>query len=261
MNMRSEWKFHATHLYPDEMSIYGDMGNIHALRFLCDKLGVEFVYQPVNKGQDLPQLTDWYFIGGGQDQQQYEVCQDLLSKKDQLLKHVQDGVGLLAICGGYQLLGREFITGQGQKIPGIDLFPIITKAPDSNVKSRCIGNLVVECLIPELAGQTLVGFENHGGQTYLIDTDERSNEQKSAYVLGKVLAGFGNNSLEKLEGCVLQNAVGSYLHGSCLPKNPNLATFFLKDSLFKRYGDVIKWSNINLQISQTLHDQLVQRFV
>jgi CobQ-like glutamine amidotransferase family enzyme len=220
------------------MNIYGDMGNIIAIQYRLQKMGYEVVYQVLNQKSDLPKQTDFYFIGGGQDKEQEVIYTDLLNHKGTLQKDVDRGVGLLAICGGYQLLGKSFITGKGITVEGLNIFPIETKSPDASVKSRCIGNLIVQSLVPEIATSTninFVGFENHGGQTYFTSKSVQSELQKTAYPLGKVLQGFGNNSVEKLEGCVLNAAIGTYLHGSCLPKNPQLADWLIQKSLEAKF--------------------------
>jgi lipid II isoglutaminyl synthase (glutamine-hydrolysing) len=208
--------FYITHLYPKEMSIYGDMGNIIAMQRMLDKLGWKWEYQCVDIGQDLPEKTDWYFIGGGQDADQIDVAFDLESKKNKLVEQIKSGVGLLSICGGYQLLGREFVTGNGESMMGLNIFPVTTQALDKKIKSRCIGNIIVDS---EFLKAQLVGFENHSGQTFFTSS--------TAQPLGKVRTGFGNNFEDKIEGCVYKNAVGTYLHGSCLPKNPELTLWFI----------------------------------
>jgi lipid II isoglutaminyl synthase (glutamine-hydrolysing) len=217
-------QFYLTHLYPNQMSIYGDMGNVLTMTRKLKKLGFEVVYQTVNIHEDLPAKTDFYFMGGGQDNDQYRIFQDLLTKKTKLIDDVNKGVGLMSICGGYQLLGESFVTGEGKSIEGIGLFPVTTKSLDASVSSRCIGNIVVELTIPDLKGQFIVGFENHGGQTYIKDLNK-------AKYLGKTIVGYGNNFDEGFEGCVYNNAIGTYLHGSCLPKNPNLANWLIKKSV------------------------------
>jgi lipid II isoglutaminyl synthase (glutamine-hydrolysing) len=224
-----------SHLYPKEMSIYGDMGNILAMKFRLQEYGFDVIYQTVGQGQDLPEKTDWYFMGGGQDKEQEIIYKDLLTKKIQLKKEIENGVGLLAICGGYQLLGKSFLTGNGKQVEGIGLFDVETKAPGNATKDRCIGNIITECMIPELKGEKLIGFENHGGQTEFLS-------QKISKPLGKVLIGKGNNGKSEYEGCVYQHAIGTYLHGSCLPKNPALCDWFIQKILEKK--------------NQTLHDRL-----
>lgn len=257
--------FYLTHLYPKEMSIYGDMGNIIALMYRLRKMGFEVVYQELHLGSELPKKTDLFFIGGGQDQEQMVIFEDLQKKKEQLVDLIEQGVPMLAICGGYQLLGKTFLTGEGVEIPGIGLFPVETKAPDSSVKSRCIGNIIIECQIPELKGKTLVGFENHSGQTFFTDQGGES----SAYPLGKVLTGYGNNASEKLEGCVYKNAIGTYLHGSCLPKNPELTSYLIKQALQVKIergqNDEVDVNAFDIQISDeiALHAKasIIKRFL
>jgi lipid II isoglutaminyl synthase (glutamine-hydrolysing) len=245
-------KFFITHLYPEEMSIYGDMGNIIAMRYRLEKYGFEVVYQTVEQGQDLPETTDWYFMGGGQDKEQEIIYKDLLTKKSKLMKDIEDGVGLLAICGGYQLLGQKFITGNGIEVEGLGIFDVVTRAPGNTVKQRCIGNIIEECLIDELKGVKLIGFENHGGQTEFVS-------ETRCQPLGKVLKGFGNTYDSGYEGCVYKNAVGTYLHGSCLPKNPELADWFIKNVIEVK-SKIISLSQIDDAISKSVKSTLIKRF-
>jgi len=263
-------KFFLTHLYPKEMNIYGDMGNIIALKYRLRKMGYQVVYQSLNQNSNLPKQTDFYFMGGGQDKEQEVIYKDLLTHKPEIEKDIQRGVGLLAICGGYQLLGKSFVTGNGNLVKGLNIFPVETKSLDSSVNSRCIGNLIIEANIPEINGAKIVGFENHGGQTYFLDIHKINETQKSAFPLGKVLLGFGNNSVEKLEGCVLNSAIGTYLHGSCLPKNPQLADWLIQKSLAAKAkqeeGLESKLNSkqkyhINDQISLATQASLIQRFL
>jgi CobQ-like glutamine amidotransferase family enzyme len=205
--------FYITHLYPEQMNIYGDWGNILALSYRLENYGFGVVYQPVGLDEKLPNKTDLYFIGGGQDKEQILIFNDLIRKKEKLIDDVEDGVCLLSICGGYQLLGQSFLTGEGQAVEGIGIFDVQTKAPDTSVSSRCIGNLVVKSLVLGLEDITLIGFENHSGQTDFVSTDKSKP-------LGQTLIGFGNNLEAKFEGCYYKNAFGTYMHGSFLPKNP-----------------------------------------
>jgi hypothetical protein len=261
------------------MSIYGDMGNILAMQYRLEKRGFEVVYQTGVVGRPLPEITDFYFIGGGQDNEQYIIFQDLLTKKHKLLTDIESGVSLLSICGGYQLLGESFLTGDGRQIEGIGLFPVETRAPDASVKSRCIGNIVTDCQIPELSGYKLVGFENHGGQTVIKYQDQKlksesgvnhnlSVNRESGVVdsvegtipLGKTLSGFGNNIHDGTEGCVYKHAIGTYLHGSCLPKNPLLADWLIQKSLESRLGKSVDLEPLNDTIAQQTRDNLIARF-
>ncbi|NJK71603.1 MAG: hypothetical protein HC932_05185 [Thermales bacterium] len=175
------------------------------------------------------------------------------AKKRTITYDIKAGVGLLAICGGYQLLGKKFVTGRGQIVRGIGLFDITTKAPSNNVKTRCIGNLVEECLIPELNQINLVGFENHSGQTSFTN-------RSKCLPLAKVIAGYGNNLESKYEGCVYKNAVGTYLHGSCLPKNPELTLWFIRNQLLRKNLSTKRLGELNLEISRKTNKQLVNRF-
>jgi lipid II isoglutaminyl synthase (glutamine-hydrolysing) len=252
--------FYITHLYPLEMSIYGDYGNILAIQSMLKKLGVEFVYQKVELGQELPEQNDFIFIGGGQDKDQITVAKDLMSKKENLVRIIQDNCPLLAICGGYQLLGHEFIAGDGTNMQGLEVFPVVTKSLDENVKNRCIGNIVIKS---NLIGKevTLVGFENHGGQTKFIDS--------RAEPLGQVIKGFGNNFEDKIEGCVWNNAIGTYCHGSFLPKNPEITRWLIDKAMEKKLNkgeitqeefDIIAKMEVDTKINLAAKNGLIQRF-
>jgi lipid II isoglutaminyl synthase (glutamine-hydrolysing) len=277
-------KFYITHLYPKEMSIYGDMGNILAIQFRLKKYGFEPIYQSVVLGQKLPYSTDFYFLGGGQDKEQAIVFEDLLQKKERLLKDLNKGTPMLAICGGYQLLGQEFLTGENKNIPGLGFFPIKTKAPNSEITSRCVGNLIIKCNLPGFTKVYLVGFENHSGQTHfvnpiiynssnpLLDGNEQNHESnlgQQAFPLGEVLYGFGNNLEKNYEGCVYKNTIGTYLHGSCLPKNPELTDYFIMKSLELQIKDhrltLQEFNQINKikiddRIALLTKDSIVKRF-
>lgn len=255
-------EFYLTHLYPEQMSIYGDMGNILAFQRKLERLGFSVKYQQVSPGGSLPKQTDFYFIGGGQDNEQYYIFKDLLKKKEKLLKDLEFGTPLLAICGGYQLLGKKFVDGEGREIDGIGFFDVQTKSPDDTVKSRCIGNVSAKSTHPGFKNVSLVGFENHGGQTYFLSQTEKNEDQKSK-PLAKIVNGFGNNSVEKLEGCYKKNAIGTYLHGSCLPKNPELTNWLIKQSLkiksrkekqnYESFYDTSRWNDeIAKKVNQTL---------
>jgi lipid II isoglutaminyl synthase (glutamine-hydrolysing) len=241
------------------MSIYGDMGNIITIRRKLKSLGFEVITQDVNPNDNLPQKSDFYFIGGGQDNDQYLIFQDLLKKKDKLISDIENGVPLLSICGGYQLFGEKFVTGDGKSIEGLKLFPVETKSIDTSVNNRCIGNIVVNLDIPELKNQRIVGFENHGGQTYITNMHK-------AKPLGNVLIGYGNNHEEKVEGCIYKNAIGTYLHGSCLPKNPNLANWFIKKALetkskIENIEFNINYDQLDDTIANKTHNNLIKRWI
>jgi CobQ-like glutamine amidotransferase family enzyme len=205
------------HLYPGEMNIYGDMGNVIALTRRLEWRGFEVVVLPVE-----PAITvDWsavdiVFGGGGQDSGQLRIGGDLVKRGDALREAAADGMPMLLVCGLYQLFGHSFVTESGAEIPGIGVFDATTRA--SSV--RMIGNVVLES---ELG--PLVGFENHSGQTALA---------KGQTPLGRVVKGYGNNERSRYEGAITNEAIGTYLHGPVLPKNPALADGLILAALKRR---------------------------
>jgi len=238
-------KLNICHLYGDRMNTYGDDGNITTIIKRCQWRGIEADVTLVSVGDKLsPKKFDFYFFGGGQDQQQITVSADLQKGNGEKLKEaVGEGAVVLAICGGYQLLGRYYIPHDGPKLLGIDLLDIYTIAGDR----RMIGNIVVK-LTNHLALSTkhsarLVGFENHSGQTFL---------GAKTQPLGTVEIGFGNNGQDKTEGAFLKNVFGCYLHGSLLPKNPHFADFLITKALESNYGK-IELKPLNDQIEWDAH--------
>ena len=208
------------HLYPREMNIYGDLGNVMTLVKRLEWRGYAARVQAVEVGKTFDFATaDIVFGGGGQDSGQLIVGGDLMLRGDDLRAAAQDGMPILAICGLYQLFGRGFTTMDGRELTGIDVF----RASTIGSTTRMIGNMVVES--PRYG--RLVGFENHSGQTTL----ERGQEP-----LGRVTKGYGNKERGRIEGAVTGNAVGTYLHGPVLPKNPVLADTLILEALRRRYG-------------------------
>jgi CobQ-like glutamine amidotransferase family enzyme len=204
------------HLYPDYLNIYADRGNIAVLARRAGWRGHELVVEAISMGDDLrPGAHDLLYIGGGQDREQALVAVDLAAKGDRVREAVGDGAALLAVCGGYQLLGRFYRDRDGTELPGVGLFPLHTVAGER----RMIGDVLLECA---WADRTLVGFENHAGRTYLDDDAEP---------LGRVVSGFGNDGVSEQEGCRLGGAVGTYLHGPLLPRNPWFADWVLARAL------------------------------
>lgn len=207
------------HLYPKEMNIYGDLGNIITLIKRLEWRGYHVEVRPLEVGKLFDFAgVDIVFGGGGQDSGQLLVGADLIERGEDLRRLADAGVPMLVICGLYQLFGRGFVTIEGQNIPGIDVFRTTT----SGSPERMIGNIVIDSSFGRL-----VGFENHSGQTQL------EPEQVS---LGKVKSGFGNNSSRKTEGAITNNAIGCYLHGPVLPKNPALADSMILTALNRKYG-------------------------
>ena len=207
------------HLYPREMNIYGDLGNIIAFCKRLEWRGFEAVVKPVEIGESFDfSKADIVFGGGGQDSGQLVVGPDLLKRGEELRQLSKDGAPMLLVCGLYQLFGRGFTTLEGQEIPGISVFMASTRG--SSV--RMIGNVIVKSQFGEL-----VGFENHSGQTVLEPDQEP---------LGVVQKGYGNDDSSKREGAVRSNTIGTYLHGPVLPKNPALTDHLLLVALKRRTG-------------------------
>jgi CobQ-like glutamine amidotransferase family enzyme len=212
------------HLYPDLMSVYGDRGNVLTLVRRAQWRGLEVDVQERSIGDQLdPQAADLIFFGGGQDHEQSIVSPDFMLQKAAAVREaVEAGAALLSVCGGYQLLGRSYTTVDGRVLPGAGLFDV-RSVPGPR---RHIGNVLIES---NLDGQrrTLVGFENHSGRTYL---------GPGLVPLGRTVVGAGNNGEDGTEGAVYLGAIGCYLHGSLLPKNPWLADRLLADALRHRAG-------------------------
>ena len=209
------------HLYPAQLNLYGDRGNIITLQRRCQMRGIALRVVPLGIGDALaPDEYDLLFIGGGQDREQAPVSQDIFDMKGiGLWAAVEDDMPVLAVCGGYQLLAHYYRPASGPDMRGLGIFDAWTIHKGTHVP-RCIGDIAIEW-----NGSTLVGFENHGGRTYL----------GTAKPLGKVLKGHGNNSEDHSEGAVYRNAFGTYLHGSLLPKNPHFADHLLALALRRSY--------------------------
>jgi lipid II isoglutaminyl synthase (glutamine-hydrolysing) len=186
--------------------------------------GHELEVQPLGMGDAIvPAAHDLLYVGGGQDREQLLVARDLATKAEQVQAAVADGAALLAVCGGYQLLGRGYRGFHGEDMPGVGLFPLETVAGER----RMIGDVLLECELEPGERRTLAGFENHAGRTRL---------DPGATPLGRVLAGFGNDGESGFEGCRVGRAVGTYLHGPLLPRNPWLADWLLSQALAHRLG-------------------------
>ncbi len=234
------------HLYPDQLNIYGDRGNIIVLRQRCRWRGIDLRVVPLDLTDALePSDFDLLFIGGGQDKEQSEVAHDLRERKgDALRAAVEADMPVLAVCGGYQLLARFYRPAAGPDLHGAAIFDAWTIHKGAHV-ARCVGNVALAW-----GTQTLVGFENHGGRTYL---------GAGAHPLGRVLAGHGNNSEDGFEGCVYRNAFGTYLHGSLLPKNPHFADYLLTLALQRKYGDAAPLTPLEDSAEWLAHDAMLRR--
>ena len=205
-------------LYPKDMNLYGDWGNTLVLKKRLEWRGFSVEIIDHNPGDATDFSTGDIFVGGGgQDAGQLAIQDDLLSRGEELKTLANDGVPMLLICGMYQLFGRQFITNDGSVIRGIGVLPVETTAREE----RLIGNITLES---EQFG-TIVGYENHSGQTFLDDTVQP---------LGKVVRGAGNNTTDGTEGVQFNNVIATYLHGSLLPKNPTIADFLIAKALERR---------------------------
>lgn len=211
-------------LYPEQMNIYADRGNILFLQRRCEWRGIGFSYAATGPGEGLdPAAHDLLYLGGGQDRDQRAVAADMVaSKREALAAAVADGAVMLAVCGGYQLLGHSYQLDE-ERLPGLAIADLETVREPGE---RLIGNVAIEVDLGD-GPRTIAGFENHGGRTYLGD---------GATPLGRVLKGFGNNGKDGLEGVRRDNLIGTYLHGPLLPKNAWLADRLIALALERRYG-------------------------
>jgi CobQ-like glutamine amidotransferase family enzyme len=213
------------HLYPDYLNIYADRGNIAVLARRAAWRGHELEVRTVTVGEPVRAGDhDLLYVGGGQDREQALVAGDLVAKADGVRAAVEGGTAMLAVCGGYQLMGRSYRDFHGEDLPGIGLFPLETVAGDT----RMIGDVLLECELEPGVVRTLAGFENHAGRTHL---------DSGAEPLGRVVAGFGNDGESGFEGCRVGRAVGTYLHGPLLPRNPWFADWVLAQALAHRLGE------------------------
>jgi CobQ-like glutamine amidotransferase family enzyme len=202
------------HLYPEYLNIYADRGNIAVLSARARVRGHELDVQAIGMGDAVP-TVDLFYVGGGQDREQELVAHDLAAKSGPLREAVEAGAAFLAVCGGYQLLGRSYRDVAGVELPGVGLLPLHTVAGER----RMIGDVLLDCA---WAGETLAGFENHAGRT-ILDED--------AEPLGRVVSGFGNDGESGFEGCRYKRVYGTYLHGPLLPRNPWFADRLLEEAL------------------------------
>jgi CobQ-like glutamine amidotransferase family enzyme len=212
-------KIRVGHLYPEYLNIYADRGNIAVLTRRAALRGHELSVEAIGLGEQIePGAHDLLYVGGGQDREQTLIAPDLAAKGRDIRASVTDGAALLAVCGGYQLLGRGYRGRDGSLMPGAGLFGLETDAG----ATRMIGDVLLDCELEPGALRPLAGFENHAGRTVL---------DPGAKPLGRVVHGFGNDGESGFEGCRLGRAIGTYLHGPLLPRNPWLADWLLAQAL------------------------------
>ncbi|MEA4926836.1 MAG: glutamine amidotransferase [Syntrophomonadaceae bacterium] len=240
-------KYTIAHMYPDLMNLYGDRGNLICLQQRMHWYGLEGEIKSIHLQDKLDfNEIDMLFMGGGSDREQGLVYHDLIQKSDQLLEQINHGLPVLCICGAYQLLGAYYKSHEGKTMDGLGFFPFYTVGRPG----RLIGNILIES---EINGQrtTIVGFENHGGRTYFNDEKLQS--------LGKVVKGYGNNGEDRMEGMLYQNLIGTYLHGPLLPKNPELADFFIRAMTFRRGEQLTR--RLDDTIEQIAHAQVIKKIM
>jgi CobQ-like glutamine amidotransferase family enzyme len=213
------------HLYPEYLNIYADRGNIAVLTWRAARRGIDVEVRAIGLADEPPVgQVDLFYVGGGQDREQALIAPDLAAKTEALRDALDKGAALLAVCGGYQLLGRFYRDRSGAEQPGCGLLPLHTVAGER----RMIGDVLLDCELEAGSRRTLAGFENHAGRTFLDD---------GATPLGRVVSGFGNDGESGYEGCRSGRIVGTYLHGPLLPRNPWFADWLLRQALAHRLGD------------------------
>lgn len=232
------------HMYPEQLNLYGDTGNILCLKNRCEKRGIEVNLYKFSKEEkyDLS-LGDIFFIGGGSDNSQEIVYNDFLNYKDSFKQIIEENKVLLAVCGGYQLLGKEYINKNGDSLPGLNIFDYTTV----HRQNRIINNIILKTTL-DITPKTIVGFENHGGRTYSNYTP-----------LGNVLVGKGNNDTDGVEGVVYKNYIGTYLHGPILPKNPHVADYLILKALQNKY-EVESLEKLDDTIEYLAHEKFLKLY-
>lgn len=239
MELKILWMYH------DLMDLYGDKGNIETLRYRASKRGINVVVDTCTL-QEKRNIEDYdiFFLGGGADKEQTLIYKDLLARKESILKAKESGTAFLLICGGYQLFGQYYLDQDGQKIDGLGIYDYYTESSDRD--HRCIGNIVVKTNIHDKE-VTVVGFENHGGQTKAVSNP-----------FGKVLVGHGNTYKGKYEGYMDAQTIATYMHGPLLPKNPAIADEVILRGLNRRYT-VEKLEPLQDTLENAAHDAMLKR--
>ena len=230
------------HLYPELLNLYGDRGNIISLKKRAEWRGIDMDVKEYRLTDKIDfENIDILFIGGGSDREQLLVCHRLKEIKDDFKNYVENNGVVVAICGGYQLLGKYYKM-KNETIDGLEILDIHTESGEG----RLIGNVVIEA---NFLDRPIVGFENHGGRTYI----EKHNP------LGKVIYGNGNNDDDKVEGVLYKNVIGTYLHGPLFPKNPHLCDYIIKKALQNKYGEV-ELEELEDSVEFAANDYIVNRF-
>lgn len=233
------------HLYPDLLNVYGDVGNILILKDRAKRRNINVNIINVSLNDEFnPEEMDIVFFGGGQDYEQSIVSKDLMeTKKENLSKYIESGKVLIAICGGYQLLGKYYIAPDGEKLQGLGILDIYTNGGEK----RFIGNTIIH---NDTFNETYVGFENHSGRTYINNLTP----------LGKCIHGYGNNGEDGYEGCIYKNTYCTYFHGSLLSKNPELTDRFLETALKLKYNKDIKLEPLDDSLEINAKNSIINKY-
>lgn len=238
-------KLNIIHLYPDLLNLYGDRGNIECMRKRLLWRGIEADVMSCTAGDDNASLkdADIVFLGGGSDREQEIVCSRLVKRKAELSEYAESGGGIVAVCGGYQLLGKYYKTAD-KEIEGVGILDIYTDSIPG--APRLIGNVVLKSDVTE---REIVGFENHGGRTHIGKHTP----------LGKVIRGYGNDGESGYEGVIYKNVIGTYLHGPILPKNPQLCDRILLKALQRKYSNFEGLAPLDDSLENSANEYMVKR--
>lgn len=232
------------HLYPDMLNLYGDRGNIRCFQKRLEWRGIEAELNYFLSGETVDfSGLDLVLLGGGSDREQELVCRYLKQEKHGFQDYVEGGGTMLAVCGGYQLLGKYYKTDKTM-IEGLDILDIYTEWD----AKRLTGNIILEST---LSKEPVVGFENHGGRTYIGDYTP----------FGKVMCGYGNTEDAGWEGVVYKNVIGSYLHGPLLPKNPEICDYLLGRALAHKYGEEVRLPELSDELEHEANRFMVNRLM
>lgn len=239
------------YLYPDLLELYGDYGNIQVLNYRASQRDVKLIVDRYSMNDKKPDFKsyDIIFAGGGADNEQSILSQDLVKYKSEIKEAVDNGVFLLLICGAYQLFGKYYKGVEGNIVPGLEVFDYYTEAI-SDRKKRCIGNIVIDVNLDDNTSTKVIGFENHGGQTFNIP-----------HSFGKVLFGNGNKFGDTEEGFFQKNVIATYLHGPLLSKNPDICDYILKYCLERKYNEKITLNELDDSLENKVREQLLHKFL
>ena len=237
-------------LYPNMMDLYGDNGNIEIIKYRANKRGIDVNIDSYTINDEEPDFYnyDLVFLGGGSDKEQKVVSKDIIKYKKQIERSINLGVFYLLICGGFQLFGKYYKDSEDNFIEGLNIFDFYTSS-STNKKERCIGNIVISSKIGNKYIEIL-GFENHGGQTFNVDKP-----------FGKVLYGNGNTFKNEYEGLMTENVIGTYLHGPLLSKNPELSDYIIKYCLERKYKKNIKLSKLDDEFESIAKKEMLDKLL